>query len=188
MIKQWSFHCHHSFLIRVFTVPVSQESSVWIFAQQTPTKSSLVCTITHAYSYIRFHKYISDMRFLSSGGADKNVVVFDRREEQIVATLKGHTKKVSSVICHPTQVSPLLIHAVIPSCSMFLTSHVLSLTVGGVFSISRQHHPCVVCYWGQLCAGDPGSRSRCYRSLSACYRRLSTELIWGPGNRPTQFH
>lgn len=40
------------------------------------------------------------------GGADKNVVVFDRREEQIVATLKGHTKKVTSVIYHPSQVAP----------------------------------------------------------------------------------
>lgn len=39
------------------------------------------------------------------GGADKNVVVFDKNEEQIVATLKGHTKKVTSVIYHPSQVS-----------------------------------------------------------------------------------
>lgn len=38
------------------------------------------------------------------GGADKNVVVFDKNEEQIVATLKGHTKKVTSVIYHPSQV------------------------------------------------------------------------------------
>lgn len=41
----------------------------------------------------------------SSGGADKNVVVFDKNEEQIVATLKGHTKKVTSVIYHPSQVT-----------------------------------------------------------------------------------
>lgn len=39
------------------------------------------------------------------GGADKNVVVFDKSEEQIVATLKGHTKKVTSVIYHPSQVT-----------------------------------------------------------------------------------
>lgn len=39
------------------------------------------------------------------GGADKNVVVFDKNEEQIVATLKGHTKKVTSVIYHPSQVT-----------------------------------------------------------------------------------
>lgn len=47
------------------------------------------------------------MRFfimVFSGGADKNVVVFDKNEEQIVATFKGHTKKVTSVIYHPSQV------------------------------------------------------------------------------------
>lgn len=32
------------------------------------------------------------------------MVVFDKNEEQIVATLKGHTKKVTSVIYHPSQV------------------------------------------------------------------------------------
>lgn len=38
------------------------------------------------------------------GGADKNVVVFDKSSEQILATLKGHTKKVTSVVFHPSQV------------------------------------------------------------------------------------
>uniref|UniRef100_A0A8D1MTE2 Pre-mRNA-processing factor 19 n=1 Tax=Sus scrofa TaxID=9823 RepID=A0A8D1MTE2_PIG len=37
------------------------------------------------------------------GGADKNVVVFDKSSEQILATLKGHTKKVTSVVFHPSQ-------------------------------------------------------------------------------------
>lgn len=40
----------------------------------------------------------------SPGGADKNVVVFDKSSEQILATLKGHTKKVTSVVFHPSQV------------------------------------------------------------------------------------
>ncbi|NXL85662.1 PRP19 factor, partial [Alectura lathami] len=39
----------------------------------------------------------------SPGGADKNVVVFDKSSEQILATLKGHTKKVTSVVFHPSQ-------------------------------------------------------------------------------------
>lgn len=122
---------------------------------------------------------------LSPGGADKNVVVFDRREEQIVATLKGHTKKVSSVIYHPGQVGHRSRASFINSfvvCLQFshVSSHVLS--VGGVLSVSRQHYPCVVGQRGQLCAGDQGPRGQCYRPLSARYRRLLTELIWGPGN------
>jgi len=36
-----------------------------------------------------------------TGGADKNAIVFNKENEQIVATLKGHTKKVTSVIYHP---------------------------------------------------------------------------------------
>ena len=53
------------------------------------------------------------------GGADKNVVVFDKSSEQILATLKGHTKKVTSVVFHPSQVSaPLAPSALIsePCC------------------------------------------------------------------------
>lgn len=117
---------------------------------------------------------------LCPGGADKNVVVFDRREEQIVATLKGHTKKVSSVIYHPAQVG----HR---SCSSYMHSFVVSpdltslftcsLSVGGVLGVSRQHYPRVVGHWGQLRAGDQGPRGGCYRPLSARHRRLSTELI-----------
>ena len=38
------------------------------------------------------------------GGADKNVIVFDKSSEQILATLKGHSKKVTSVVFHPSQV------------------------------------------------------------------------------------
>ncbi|KAJ8000913.1 hypothetical protein DPEC_G00185320 [Dallia pectoralis] len=48
----------------------------------------------------------SDTNKVLTGGADKNVVVFDKKEEQIVATLKRHTKKVTSVIFHPSQHHP----------------------------------------------------------------------------------
>ena len=41
------------------------------------------------------------------GGADKNAVVFHKESEQIVATLKGHTKKVTSVVYHPKEVKCL---------------------------------------------------------------------------------
>ena len=39
-----------------------------------------------------------------SGGNDKNAVVFNKDTEQVMAILKGHTKKVTSVIYHPTEV------------------------------------------------------------------------------------
>ncbi|XP_065831181.1 pre-mRNA-processing factor 19-like [Oscarella lobularis] len=36
-----------------------------------------------------------------TGGADSRAVVFDKSTEQVVATLKGHSKKVTSVLFHP---------------------------------------------------------------------------------------
>uniref|UniRef100_A0AAY5F0X8 Pre-mRNA-processing factor 19 n=1 Tax=Electrophorus electricus TaxID=8005 RepID=A0AAY5F0X8_ELEEL len=65
-------------------------------------------------------------------GADKNVVVFDRREEQIVATLKGHTKKVTSVIYHPSQ-------SVVFSASPDSTIRVWSVSGGNCVQVVRAH-------------------------------------------------
>nr|KAF6275538.1 pre-mRNA processing factor 19 [Myotis myotis] len=45
----------------------------------------------------------ADTNKILTGGADKNVVVFDKSSEQILATLKGHAKKVTSVVFHPSQ-------------------------------------------------------------------------------------
>ncbi|XP_078741002.1 pre-mRNA-processing factor 19, partial [Lampetra fluviatilis] len=45
----------------------------------------------------------TDTNRVLTGGADRSVVVFDKSSEQIVATLKGHNKKVTSVVFHPTQ-------------------------------------------------------------------------------------
>ena len=41
------------------------------------------------------------------GGADKSVVVFNKDTEQVTAVMKGHTKKVTNVIYHPTEVRRL---------------------------------------------------------------------------------
>lgn len=40
-----------------------------------------------------------------TGGADKDAVVFHKDTEQVVATLKGHSKKVTDVIYHSRAVS-----------------------------------------------------------------------------------
>lgn len=92
---------------------------------------------------------------LCAGGADKNVVVFDKREEQIVATLKGHTKKVTSVIYHPSQVEMTGRPAVSPQavCSYLTHNATLSPVVGGVLRFPGQHYPCVVRIQWQLRAG-----------------------------------
>ena len=36
-----------------------------------------------------------------TGGADKTAAVFNKDDEQVVAILKGHSKKVSRVVYHP---------------------------------------------------------------------------------------
>uniref|UniRef100_A0AAZ3NWE8 Pre-mRNA-processing factor 19 n=1 Tax=Oncorhynchus tshawytscha TaxID=74940 RepID=A0AAZ3NWE8_ONCTS len=69
-------------------------------------------------------------------GADKNVVVFDKKEEQIIATLKGHTKKVTSVIYHPSQ-------SVVFSASPDSTIRVWSVTGGNCIQVVRAHEASV---------------------------------------------
>jgi hypothetical protein len=44
------------------------------------------------------------------GGNDKNAVVFNKDTQQVMAILKGHTKKVTSVIYHPEEVCSFLLH------------------------------------------------------------------------------
>lgn len=45
----------------------------------------------------------SDQSRILTGGNDKNATVFNKDTEQIVAVLKGHTKKVTKVIYHPDE-------------------------------------------------------------------------------------
>ncbi|XP_041977583.1 pre-mRNA-processing factor 19 [Aricia agestis] len=45
----------------------------------------------------------SDHSRLLTGGNDKNATVFNKDTEQVVAILKGHTKKVTRVIYHPDE-------------------------------------------------------------------------------------
>lgn len=45
----------------------------------------------------------SDHSKILTGGNDKNAVIFNKDAEQVVAILKGHTKKVTKVIYHPEE-------------------------------------------------------------------------------------
>lgn len=38
-----------------------------------------------------------------TGGMDKKAALFDRQAEQVVATYKGHTKRITDVVLHPTR-------------------------------------------------------------------------------------
>jgi hypothetical protein len=41
---------------------------------------------------------------LRKGGNDKTAVVFNNATQQLIATLKGHTKKVTQAVYHPEEV------------------------------------------------------------------------------------
>ncbi|XP_038059006.1 pre-mRNA-processing factor 19-like [Patiria miniata] len=45
----------------------------------------------------------TDTSKVLTGGADKSVVVFNKDTEQVTAVMKGHSKKVTNVIYHPTE-------------------------------------------------------------------------------------
>jgi pre-mRNA-processing factor 19 len=47
--------------------------------------------------------FAKDTAKILTGGADKNATVFNKDLEQVVAVLKGHSKKVNRVVYHPTE-------------------------------------------------------------------------------------
>lgn len=48
--------------------------------------------------------HAADTSKILTGGNDKNATVFNKDTEQVIAILKGHTKRVTSVIYHPQEV------------------------------------------------------------------------------------
>ena len=49
----------------------------------------------------------NDDNILITGGNDKKAIVFNKETEQILSTLEGHSKKVSSVILHPNSTTAI---------------------------------------------------------------------------------
>lgn len=47
--------------------------------------------------------HAQDPALVITGGNDKNAIVFNKDKEQVVATLKGHQKKIEKAIYHPTE-------------------------------------------------------------------------------------
>lgn len=74
----------------------------------------------------------SDTAKVLTGGADKNVVVFDKNSEQILATLKGHTKKVTSVVFHPSE-------NLVFSASPDTTIRIWSVSTASCVQVVRAH-------------------------------------------------
>lgn len=64
---------------------------------------SAVHTCIH-YS-VSVGQYCQLLFLFPPGGADKNAVIFQMDTQQIVATLRGHSKKVTGVVYHPRAVS-----------------------------------------------------------------------------------
>ncbi|XP_064613232.1 pre-mRNA-processing factor 19-like [Liolophura sinensis] len=58
---------------------------------------------------------LKDTAKIVTGGNDKNAVVFNKDTEQVMAILKGHTKKVTSVIYHPDEE---LVFSASPDCTI----------------------------------------------------------------------
>ncbi|XP_069135303.1 pre-mRNA-processing factor 19-like [Argopecten irradians] len=58
---------------------------------------------------------LKDTSKIVTGGNDKNAVVFNKDTEQVMAILKGHTKKVTSVIYHPEEE---LVFTASPDCTI----------------------------------------------------------------------
>ena len=54
--------------------------------------------------------HAADTNMILTGGNDKNATVFNKDTEQVVAVLKGHTKKVTKVVYHPVEVSIQIIY------------------------------------------------------------------------------
>ncbi|XP_046546511.1 pre-mRNA-processing factor 19-like [Haliotis rubra] len=75
---------------------------------------------------------LRDTSRIVTGGNDKNAVVFNKDTEQVMAILKGHTKKVTSVIYHPEEE---LVFSASPDC----TIRVWGITTAQCAQIIRAH-------------------------------------------------
>ncbi|EDO47404.1 predicted protein [Nematostella vectensis] len=79
---------------------------------------------------------LADTSKVLTGGLDKNAIVFNKDTEQVIATLKGHTKKITNVIYHPTEELGI-------TASADSTIRVWSITKGSCEHILKAHDQAV---------------------------------------------
>lgn len=85
--------------------------------------------------------HANDTRFIVTGGKDRNVVVFNKETEQVVSTLKGHQKQLTSVIYHPTERNTIISSSLDATIRVWTTAgdkclHVIRAHEGPVSAIS----------------------------------------------------
>lgn len=84
----------------------THHKTVWV-----PCKITFVLQGLHSASIpgiLSLDIHGADTSKILTGGNDRNATVFNKDTEQVVAILKGHTKKVTRVIYHPDEV--ILLH------------------------------------------------------------------------------
>lgn len=75
----------------------------------------------------------SDGNVLVTGGNDKNVQVYNRKEDQVLATLKGHTKRITRVAIPGTSNAPIGSEATGDEAT--LPSHIVSASEDGKIKV-----------------------------------------------------
>ena len=166
---------------RVCTVRVCPVFLLWIFLE-TPLELLLVCVcVRGCVSACTLHSVSHFLHILptypptlttgphihKTGGADKTAIVFHKDSKQIVATLKGHTKKVSGAVYHPREVNSVTNVTKLP------IHHVLNEAIGWEpMESSKENTLEVVCPWEMPIAVK--LLSRALLISEAFYFRLSS--------------
>ncbi len=123
---------------------------------------------------------LRDTSKIVTGGNDKNVTVFNKDTNQVMCILEGHSKKVTSVIYHPEEVSKETVQRNIPECWTQCPENFcggfIYLSGIGVQRFARSDDSCLGNPVEELRTRDSGSRRFCQRYQLARYWRLLAQF------------